>query len=155
MLTLSFMHLWAFNTNCFKMLFSQQILDQLINTNQKLSRQFVIINWIEHCYYNYDLTGGECNVQQSCNSLSRMSFQPSKKYVSRLVRKAVLVLCYVIWLVIGPFIKKISDMWVIEINSLIDFQLFFMTHKAVRWRWLSKFAYIYHNLELYQHYIIK
>ena len=45
-----------------------------------------------------------------------MSFQPSEKYVSCLVRKAVLVLYYVIWLVIGPMMKKIGDYWVIEIT---------------------------------------
>ena len=47
-----------------------------------------------------------------------MSFQPSKKDVSWLVRKAVL-LYYVMWsdwwLMIGPIIKKIGDWWVIEI----------------------------------------
>ena len=113
-LTISLLHLWAFN--CFEMLFSQQILAQLINTNQKLSRQFIMINCIEHYDYKYYLTEWVCNAQLSFISISRMYFQPSKKYVSCLVRKAVLVLCYVIWLVIGPIIKKICDWWVIEIT---------------------------------------
>ena len=100
----------------------------LINTNQKLSRQFVMVNYIEYYDYKYYLTEWVCNFQHSFISLSRMSFQPSKKYVSCLVRKAVLVLCYVIWLVIGPIIKKLvigewlkswfwtSDLWVIGIT---------------------------------------
>ena len=103
--TLSLSHLLAFNTNCFEMLFSQQILYQLINTNQK-SRQFIMINWIEYYGYKYHLTEGV----HSFISHSRMSFRPSKKYVSWFVRKAVLVLCYVISLVIVRIIW-----WVIEI----------------------------------------
>ena len=86
----------------------------MININQKLSRQFVMINWIEYYDYKYYLTEGVFNVQHSFISLSRMSFQPSKNDVSWLVRKAVWALCYVIWLVIGPIIKKIGDWWMIE-----------------------------------------
>ena len=75
-----------------------------------------MINWIEYYDYKYYLTEGVCNVQHFFISLSRMSFQPSKKYVSWLARKVVLVICYVIWLVICPIIKKIGDWWVIEIT---------------------------------------
>ena len=42
-----------------------EILDQLTNTNQKSSRQFNMINWIEQHDYKYDLTEGICYVQHS------------------------------------------------------------------------------------------
>ena len=68
-----------------------------------------MIYWIEYYDYKYYLTEGVFNGQHSFISLSRMSSQPSKKDVGWLVRKAVLVLCNVIWLVIGPVIKKIGE----------------------------------------------
>ena len=39
---LSLLYRWALTTSQFEMLFSRQIIDQLINADQKLSRQLII-----------------------------------------------------------------------------------------------------------------
>ena len=58
-----------------------------------------MLKYARLAYFSFNLC------QKIYFALSRMSFQPSKKDVNWLVRKVVLVLCYVILLVIGPILK--------------------------------------------------
>ena len=120
-LTRSLLHLWAFDTNCFEMSFSKQILDQLIDTYQKLLRQFIMINWIEYYDYKYNLIEGVCKCStlfyqpQSNNLLKNMSVG-EKTHFS-------VMLCYLVgdWWLVQSSKKLVIGKWLKSQFLTMDF----------------------------------